>query len=103
MTTALTDLDDLQAWTTYLQGLAAYTGDPTFINNFNWTSIQTMTVGQYLSLLDQVETFLSTYNWSALAAYLPVLEAQLLQQGLPQSVIDEAIGVLEEFALAAPG
>ncbi|MEX0280595.1 MAG: calcium-binding protein [Arenibacterium sp.] len=98
MTPTLTDLSGLEAWTQFGQGLLAYTADPELIDSFDWSSINSLTVAEYLDLLDDAEALLANFDWSFLASQVPLITSILQQQGLPQSVIDQAVSALNQLA-----
>ena len=97
MTSALNDILELESWTNFVQGIVSYSADPGIIASFDWTEAAKLTVGEYLNLLDEVEAFLPTINWSFLSAQLPLIESTLAGQGLPAAQIALAIGFLEDF------
>ena len=97
MSSDLNNILGLQAWTDYIRGLVAFSGDTTIIESFDWTQASNMTVGQYLGLLDTAETALTSFNWSLLSPQLPFIESQLLGQGLPAATVALALGFLNDF------
>lgn len=97
MASALSDILELESWTNFVQGLVSYSGDTDIIGSFDWTAASTLTVGEYLHLLDEVEAFLPTFNWGFLSAQLSFIETTLVGQGIPAAQIALAIGFLEDF------
>lgn len=93
----LTNPKDLESWAEYVSSLVAFSGNPDLINGFNWSSISKMTVGNYLTLLDSVETALDSFDWSFMATLLPTIRIQMSSLGLGAAEINTAIGVLEDF------
>lgn len=93
----LTNPKDLESWAAYVSSLVSFSGNTDLINGFNWTNISKMTVGNYLTLLDSVETALGSFDWSFIANILPTIRTQMSSLGLGTAEINAAIGVLEEF------
>lgn len=93
----LTNPKDLETWAEYVSSLVAFSGSQDLINGFNWSNISKMTVGNYLTLLDSVETALGSFDWSFISAILPTIRSQMSSLGLGTAEINAAIGVLEEF------
>lgn len=63
---ALSDILELESWTSYIQGFAGFTGDPEIISAFDWTEASQLTVGEYLNLIDEVEPMMTGANWTNL-------------------------------------
>jgi Ca2+-binding RTX toxin-like protein len=93
----LTDPKQLETWTNYLSSIVGFTGNPDIINGFSWTNVSTLTVEQYLALLDTAEAAFTSFNWSFLSAQLPFFRSILEGNGLPASVINQALGLIEDF------
>lgn len=93
----LTNPKDLESWAAYVSSLVSFSGNTDLINGFNWTNISKMTVGNYLTLLDSVETAFDSFDWSFIANILPTIRTQMSSLGLGAAEINAAIGVLEEF------
>src|SRR6056297_285957 len=99
-------IEDFTAWNGLLSTVAAFTGDTDFqsVLSADPTSI---TVGDYLDLLDAAEASLLATDFSNLTSILPTLEAQLetsLQNAdLPdgtsvQEIVDASLGFLQDLA-----
>lgn len=98
MVPELSDLTGLETWTRYIQSLVSYTGDPDLISGFDFDAVATLTVADYLNLLDTAETFLLGFDWSILTAQIPFIENLLISQGVPAATISLALGFLNDFA-----
>ncbi|UMA64714.1 VWD domain-containing protein [Roseivivax marinus] len=102
----LESVDDFLAWAS-LAGIAAgLTGDPDVIAPFQ-TDVTSITVGEYLALLDTAEASIEATDFSYLNQVIPQVEstlrAQLTDDTLPDgtdvdTVIDLALQFLNELA-----
>lgn len=102
----ITSIEDFTAWAGLLSTTAAFTGDTDLIEALG-SNPETITVGQYLDLLDTAEASLQANNFSFLTTLLPTLEAQLRASFTPDmlpdgttvdQIVDASLGVLRDLA-----
>jgi Ca2+-binding RTX toxin-like protein len=102
----VTSLDDLTALNGQLLTALTFLNDQD-LSNALAVDPETITVGEYLALLDAAEASLLNTDFSFLLSVIPTIRAQLsailtpdlIPDGLSvQEVIDQAIGVLEDIA-----
>ncbi|WP_430450483.1 hypothetical protein [Rhodophyticola sp.] len=102
----ITSIEDFTAWAGLLSTTAAFTGDTDLLEALG-SNPETITVGQYLDLLDAAETSLLATDFSFLNTALESYES-LLRQNLPQDtlpdgttvdeIVDAALGFLRDLA-----
>lgn len=97
MTPALSDILDLEAWSTYMGSLVGITGSSELIDAFGLSDFTTITVGEYLELLDFAEASLATFDWSTLTPLLPTIESNLVTSGMSTAEVNAAIATLRDF------
>lgn len=93
----LNDILELEDWTNYISRIVSFTGNADLIAGFDWEEAKTLTVGEYLHLLDAVEDALATYDWSPLEYQLPTIRTTLADAGLSKAQVNLVIGVIEGF------
>ncbi len=102
----VTSLDDLTALNGQLLTALTFLNDQDLSNAFA-VDPETITVGEYLALLDAAEASLLSTDFSFLLGVIPTIRAQLstiltpdlVPDGLSvQQVIDQSIGILEDIA-----
>ncbi|WP_412509291.1 VWD domain-containing protein [Roseovarius sp. SYSU LYC5161] len=102
----ISDLGDLTQLNSLLLTAAPFVDDPNVTDAFS-VDAQQVTVGDYLSLLDQAENSLLATDFSFLLPQIDnirtLLDQNLTEDAIPdnltkQQVIDQSIGVLEDFA-----
>jgi Ca2+-binding RTX toxin-like protein len=92
-----TDISDLDGWAEYVSGVMAFTQNPDLLNSFDWQNAQSLTVGEYLDLLDAAEGYLAAFDWSIISSQIPIIRDTLVNLGVPTFEIDEVIGLLNDF------
>ncbi len=97
MTSALSDILDLDVWGSYMGSLVGVTGSSELIDAFSLSDLTTITVGEYLELLDLAEASLATVDWSFLSTLLPTVESNLLASGMSKAEVDIALATLRDF------
>ena len=104
--TDITNLDDFSAWAQLLGSATAFLGDVAVSQPF-LADPSTITVGEYLALLDSAEQALGALDLSFLSAQLPFLEDQIrtvladvvLPDGLTvDTLLTQVLGVLEALS-----
>jgi Ca2+-binding RTX toxin-like protein len=102
----ITSPEDFTLWSGLLSSVAAFTGDTDFQAALS-ADPTTVTVGEYLDLLDVAEASLLATDFSHLNSIIPTLEAQIeasLQDAdLPdgttvEDIVDASVGFLEDLA-----
>lgn len=77
--------------------LVGITGSSELIDAFTLSDLSTITVGEYLELLDFAEASLATVDWSFLSTLLPTIESNLLESGMSKAEVDVALATLRDF------
>ncbi len=72
----ITSIEDFTTWASLLSSVTAFTGDPNLQESLA-VDPTTITVGEYLSLLDQTEASLNSNDFTFLNDILPTVEQQL--------------------------
>ena len=97
MTPALSDILDLETWSTYISSLAGITGSSEILDGFDLSDLPAITVGEALELLDLAESSLATFDWSTLTPLLPTIESNLVASGMSTAEVNAAMSTLRDF------
>jgi Ca2+-binding RTX toxin-like protein len=92
------DLDGLNAWSDFIEQFVSFTGNNTLIDDIAYNSLTSITVGQYLALLNRVEDSLELFDWSQLKPAVATIEQSLQDAGLSQIEIDAVVDMLTELS-----